>query len=107
MRSFLEVGTSLQRTQEAVEAVEDVLESHNEIANFVSTTGSTAQGMGGGASHEAQIQVSMVPLEQRNVSTSAFIESIERELSRADSDADISATTMNALGTDANTAVYN
>ena len=64
-----------------------VLESHNEIANFVSTTGSTAQGMGGGASHEAQIQVSMVPLEQRNVSTSAFIESIERELSRADSDA--------------------
>ncbi|KGA97272.1 cation transporter [Alkalihalobacillus alcalophilus ATCC 27647 = CGMCC 1.3604] len=102
----MENGTSLARTQEAVEAVEEILNDHNEVANYVSTTGATAESMGGGSSHQAQIQVSMVALDQRSVSTSEFIESIERDLARADSDADISASTLTALGADANTITF-
>ncbi|WP_413381331.1 efflux RND transporter permease subunit [Alkalihalobacillus sp. 1P02AB] len=102
----MENGTSLARTQEAVESVEEILNDHNEVANYVSTTGSTAESMGGGSSHQAQIQVSMVALDQRSVSTSEFIESIERDLTRADSDADISASTLTALGADANTITF-
>ncbi|KYG34883.1 efflux RND transporter permease subunit [Alkalihalobacillus trypoxylicola] len=104
----MESGTSLSRTQEAAEAVEDILDDYNnEISSYMTTVGSSAQDMaGGGTSNIAQISVSMVPVENRSISTSQFIESIERDIRRADDDAEISILTMTAMGGEANTVVF-
>ncbi|MDV2683935.1 efflux RND transporter permease subunit [Alkalihalophilus lindianensis] len=104
----LEQGTTVERTQETVEAVEEVLNDYREISDFVTTAGSSDQNVMRGSSggHEAQIFVTMAPLDQRTISTSDFIESIESDVSRADRDAEISLSTVGSLGTEANTLQF-
>ncbi|MGN7310542.1 efflux RND transporter permease subunit [Alkalicoccobacillus gibsonii] len=105
----LEPGTSLERTQETVESVEEILDGYREIENYVSTAGSSDNQMMGGSnsSYTAEITVSMVDPDDRNQSTAAFLESIEREIERADSDAEIRAYTASAaFGGEANTLQF-
>lgn len=105
----LEPGTSLERTQEAVESIEEVLDGYREIENYVSTAGSSDNQMMGGSnsSYTADITVSMIDQDDREQSTSAFLESIEREIERADSDAEIRAYTASAaFGGEANTLQF-
>ncbi|ERN53415.1 efflux RND transporter permease subunit [Alkalihalophilus marmarensis] len=104
----LEQGTTVDRTQDTVNAIEDVLSDYREISDFVSTAGSSDQNVmsGNSGSHQAQIFVNMAPLDQRQISTSDFIESIESEVARVDRDAEISLSTVGSLGTEANTLVF-
>ncbi|TSB45160.1 efflux RND transporter permease subunit [Alkalicoccobacillus porphyridii] len=105
----MEPGTSLDRTQEAVQSVEDVLEDYQEIEDYVSTAGSGDNQMMGGSdsSYTAEITVSMLPHEDRTISTADFVESIERDLERADDDAEVRAYTASAaLGGEANTLQF-
>ncbi|WP_017725939.1 efflux RND transporter permease subunit [Halalkalibacterium ligniniphilum] len=105
----LEQGTSLERTAETVEAVEEILNDYSEIENYLSVIGSSGvmPGMGGGSgSHEAQIQVSLVPSTERSISTVEFVESIKREVERADQEADIQAAPFSLQGSEPNTLVF-
>ncbi|WP_100372991.1 efflux RND transporter permease subunit [Bacillus sp. FJAT-45037] len=104
----LEQGTTVERTQETVEAVEDMLGDYREIADYVSSAGSSDQNamMGNSGDHQAQIFVAMVPQDQRTISTSDFIESVQSDVSRVDRDAEISLSTVGSLGTEANTLVF-
>lgn len=103
----METGTSLTRTTEAVEEVENVLADYQEVNDYVSVIGSSDQPGQSGGSHTAQITVAMIPLKDRSVSTAEFIETIERDLERADDDADIRAFTQTAaLSGEANTVPF-
>ena len=105
----MEPGTSLERTQEAVESIESVLDDYREIENYVSSAGSgDNQAMGGNqSSYTADITVSLVDQDDRTQSSAEFVESIERELERADSDAEIRAFTSSAaFGGEANTLQF-
>ncbi|WP_078394786.1 efflux RND transporter permease subunit [Shouchella patagoniensis] len=104
----METGTTLSRTDEAVERIEDVLNDYQEIADYSSTIGGTSMDMGGnGQSHMAEIAVSLVPADERTQSDGAFVESITRDLERADSDADVRAFTQSAaMGGEANTVPF-
>ncbi|AIC94727.1 efflux RND transporter permease subunit [Shouchella lehensis] len=103
----METGTSLTRTTEAVEEIENVLADYQEVNDYVSVIGSSDQPGQSGGSHTAQITVAMIPLEDRSVSTAEFIETIERDLERADDDADVRAFTQTAaLSGEANTVPF-
>ncbi|MFS0786923.1 efflux RND transporter permease subunit [Shouchella sp. 1P09AA] len=103
----METGTSLSRTTDAVVEIEDVLSDYQEVNDYVSVIGSNGQPGATGGSHTAQITVAMTPLEDRSISTSEFIESIERDLERADDAADVRAFTQTAaMGGEANTVPF-
>ncbi|WP_059103451.1 efflux RND transporter permease subunit [Shouchella shacheensis] len=104
----METGTSLTRTTETVDAVENVLDDHQEVSDYVSIVGSAGMMAGGSeGSHTAQMMVSMTGLEDRSISTAEFIESISRDLERADTDAEITASTQTAaMGSEANTVPF-
>ncbi|MFB4164425.1 efflux RND transporter permease subunit [Alteribacillus sp. JSM 102045] len=106
----MEHGTSLDRTTETVEEIEDILDDESVVADYMSVIGSSedSAGMGGpSGSHEAQMFVTMTDLEERDQSTIDFVEEIESEVTGADDEADISLTTQAAVGGgEANTIVF-
>ncbi|GAF15266.1 RND multidrug efflux transporter [Bacillus sp. JCM 19045] len=103
----METGTSLTRTTEAVALVEEVLEDYQEISDYVSIIGSSNDPSQSGESHTAQITVAMMPQNERSVTTAEFVESIERDLERADEAAEIrSYTQAAAFGGEANTTPF-
>lgn len=104
----METGTSLTRTTEAVEQIEDVLSDYQEISDYVSIIGSSGGSPGeAGEAHTAQITVSMIPLDDRTISAAEFIESIERDIERADEDAEVRAYTQTAaMSGEANTVPF-
>lgn len=107
----LEEGMNLRRTDETVTKIEDILDEYDEIENYLSTVGSGAQAfMGAGAtSNTAEIMVNLVPGAERNISTSEFSESIERDITNTASEADIqiSQSAQAGIGGEANTVVFN
>lgn len=94
-----EQGTLLNRTLQTVEQIEAELEGHSEIDSYLSTVGSSATGGGmTSESHIAEVIVTLVDAGSRNVTTNEFIESIEREIERADGQADIEVTSFTQSG---------
>ncbi|EZH67082.1 cation transporter [Bacillaceae bacterium JMAK1] len=105
----MEPGTSLERTDEAVAAIEEVLDDYQEIADYSATIGGSSMDMGGnGQSHVAEIIVSLVPMDERTLTDAEFVESITRDLERADDGVEeLSAYTMSAaMGGEANTVPF-
>ncbi|PSL42408.1 HAE1 family hydrophobic/amphiphilic exporter-1 [Salsuginibacillus halophilus] len=107
----LEQGTILDRTAETVEQLEEELDTHDEIEDYMSITGSGSEGQalgGGGDSHQAEIIVSMVPGPDRDETTFEFAERIEDDLADVDEDADIEVSdpAQAGLGGEANTLQF-
>lgn len=105
-----ERGTPLESTLSAIEKIEEVLDDQKDILHYVSTVGSSgAEGaiMGQSGSHEASIFITMVPLEERNISTLDFADSIRRDLQRAAPDAEVSIQQQAMMGGTPNTVTFN
>ncbi|MDY7224320.1 efflux RND transporter permease subunit [Halalkalibacterium halodurans] len=103
-----EPGTSLERTRETVEAIEQKLEDYSEIENFVSTSGARGTNVGrrDGNSYEGQVQATLVPSSDRDLTTLEFVESIKRDVERVDSDAEINVSPLSLQGSEPNTLTF-
>ncbi len=106
----MERGTSLEQTHESIQNIEEILDDEADIRDYLSITGSAGQEasvFGTSNSHEASIYVTMLPLNERNVSTMDFAESIRRDIERAAPDADISIEFEASFGNSPNTFTFN
>ncbi|WP_096438574.1 efflux RND transporter permease subunit [Alteribacter populi] len=105
-----ERGTPLEETLSEVESIEEVLDDESDILHYMSTAGSSgAEGavFGGSGSHEASIFITMAPLNERNVSTLDFADSIRRDVERAAPDAEVSVQQQAMMGGAPNTVTFN
>ncbi|WP_240377401.1 efflux RND transporter permease subunit [Bacillus piscicola] len=106
----MENGTSLSKTSDVANKIEDILDDKPDVKDYMSVIGSSEDSgaMGGPAgSNEAQVFVTMTDLDKRSQSTISFIEEIENKVTGVDSDADITLTTQAAVGGgEANTIVF-
>ncbi|HSI66382.1 MAG TPA: efflux RND transporter permease subunit, partial [Planococcus sp. (in: firmicutes)] len=94
-----EQGTLLDRTLQTVEQIEGELEGHSEIESYLSTVGSSATGGDfSSESHIAEVIVTLVDAGNRDVTTNEFIETVERDIERADEQADIQVTSFAQAG---------
>ncbi|WP_096189613.1 efflux RND transporter permease subunit [Evansella halocellulosilytica] len=105
-----ERGTPLEDTLAEVESIEEVLDDESDILYYMSTVGSSgAEGaiFGGSGSHEASIFITMVPLNERNISTLDFGDSIRRDVERAAPDAEVTVQQQAMMGGAPNTITFN
>ncbi|WP_416147137.1 efflux RND transporter permease subunit [Salipaludibacillus sp. HK11] len=105
----LEHGTPLEETLESVENIEEVLDDEQDILHYMSTIGSTgpeAALFGGSGSNEASIFITMQALQDRNISTIDFADSIRRDVERAAPDAEVSVEQQAMMGGAPNTLSF-
>lgn len=93
-----ERGVLISDTFETVQRVEEILEDNEHIDSYLSTTGGNPMMSFGTESHVAQIMVTLVPFEDRDISTSELISEIEDEIIETDNEADISVAPMMEAG---------
>ncbi|AOM82400.1 efflux RND transporter permease subunit [Salisediminibacterium beveridgei] len=102
-----ESGTPLETTFEDIEEIEEILDGEADVRHYTSVTGSSGeQGPNagtGGSSNEAVIYVTMVPLEDRTISTMDFTDEIRRDVERAVPDGEVSISMDASFGADPNT----
>ncbi|ADH99001.1 efflux RND transporter permease subunit [Salisediminibacterium selenitireducens] len=102
-----EAGTPIETTFENVEEIEEILDNESDVLHYTSVTGSSGQqGPGGaanGSGNEAVIYVTMVPLDERTISTMDFSDDIRRDVERAVPDGEVSITMDASFGSDPNT----
>ncbi|QQK78653.1 efflux RND transporter permease subunit [Salicibibacter cibi] len=101
-------GTQLEQTEETVAEIEEEIDDHPEIDNYLSTIGSSAMDEGlSEESHIAEVMINLVPVNDRNMDTMEFSEMVESDLDNIDTDAEIDVSVMSqaAMG-DPNTFVF-
>ncbi|MEE1131907.1 MAG: efflux RND transporter permease subunit [Caryophanon sp.] len=78
-------GSSLQKTEQTVSEIEDILKDQSELDVYVSLIGSTqeAQSQGSASVNEAEISVKLVPLSERDRSIFAFSEDVQKDIEAA------------------------
>lgn len=104
-------GTNLETTTAITEDIEAILDEEGAVDSYLTMIGSSGDGGsatgGPSGSNEAQVMVTMEPMEDREESTIDFIEQIEDDVINVDSDADISLSSQTAIGGgEANTVVF-
>jgi len=106
----MENGTPLEDTLASVENIEEVLDDEQDILHYMSTVGSAgpeAAIFGGSGSNEASIFITMQALQDRNISTIDFADSIRRDVERAAPDAEVSVEQQAMMGGSPNTISFN
>ncbi|MBB6449640.1 HAE1 family hydrophobic/amphiphilic exporter-1 [Geomicrobium halophilum] len=103
-------GTQLNQTEETVAEIEEEIDNHPEIENYMSTIGSSAMEGGGNFTSEsniAEVMINLVPVNDRDMNTIEFSEMVESDLENIDTDAEIDVNVMSqaAMG-DPNTFVF-
>ncbi|QQK74437.1 efflux RND transporter permease subunit [Salicibibacter cibarius] len=101
-------GTQLDETEETVADIEEEIDDHPEIENYLSTIGSSAMDEGlNEESHIAEIMINLVPVNDRDMDTMELSEMVESDLENIDTDAEIDVNVMSqaAMG-DPNTFVF-
>jgi hydrophobic/amphiphilic exporter-1 (mainly G- bacteria), HAE1 family len=104
-----EPGTPLEETFEDIQAVEDELDGYQQIQSYTSVTGATGdQGPtgGDGQGNQAVVYVTMVPVDQRDISTIDFSEDIRRDIESAAPDAEVSISIDASFGGDPNSFTF-
>ncbi|RKL67101.1 MFS transporter [Salipaludibacillus neizhouensis] len=106
----MENGTPLEETSASVENIENILDEEDDILHYMSTVGSgggEAAILGGSSSNEASIFITMEALEDRDISTADFADSIRRDVERAAPDAEVSVEQQSLMGSAPNTISFN
>lgn len=105
----MDQGTPLEDTFETIEEIENVLDGESVIENYTTVTGASGGGpmLNGGGSHEAAVYVTMVPQQDRTVSSMDYSESIRRDVERAAPDAEIAIQLETSFGDSPNTFTFN
>ncbi|QDI91432.1 efflux RND transporter permease subunit [Salicibibacter halophilus] len=101
-------GTQLEQTDETVADIEEEIDDHPEIDNYMSTVGSSAMDEGlSEESHIAEIMINLVPVNDRDMTTTEFSEMVESDLENIDTDAEVDVNVMSqaAMG-DPNTYAF-
>lgn len=96
-----EEGTSLSRTEETVQLVEEELAEEDVVDHYMSTIGATSQGasMGTGSeSNIAEVFVSLNDKGERDQSTQEFIDEFSDQVEGVDDSADITMTNAASSG---------
>ncbi len=91
-------GVMISDTFETVQGIEEILEGNENIDSYLSTTGGNPMMSFGTESHIAQIMVTLVPFDERDISTFDLIDELEDEIVESDSSADIAVTPMMEAG---------
>jgi HAE1 family hydrophobic/amphiphilic exporter-1 len=101
-------GTILDDTLETVNSIEDKLDEENTVDSYLSTSGSSSMMSFTDESNKATITATLVDAEERNVTTTEFVDDIEDDIMDIDSSADITVSPMSQAGTgEPNTLVLN
>ena len=102
-----EPGTPLDATFENIEEIEEILDDEPDVRHYTSVTGSSGEqgpnAGSGGSGNEAVIYVTMVPLDDRTISTMDFTDEIRRDVERAVPDGEVSIAMDASFGTEPNT----
>jgi HAE1 family hydrophobic/amphiphilic exporter-1 len=78
-------GTQLQKTDEVVKKVEDIIKSEKEIINYTSSVGSTSGselGSGGGAENKAFVYANLTDPKEREENSSEIIQELNSKLKK-------------------------
>ncbi|WP_227939788.1 efflux RND transporter permease subunit [Alkalihalobacillus deserti] len=95
----LEHGSAIERTEQVVADVEEVLEGKTDIEDYLSIIGGSDAFTGKSGGHQAQLVIAMVPAAERSQTTMEFAELIRRELERAaGDDAELTVNLQSSFG---------
>ncbi|MFK2824814.1 efflux RND transporter permease subunit [Bacillus sp. B190/17] len=113
IRLEVENGTSLNKTNEVVKAIEKELRKEKDVEVYVSLVGSTQEDTfrGTGSSNVAELYVKLKPLEKRERSVFAFVDemkpTVEKAARQVNSTAEVTFNMQSASGSSPQTLVFN
>ena len=102
-------GSSLEKTNEAVKKVEDVLKKQKDVDVYVSLVGGTQQSMaqGGSEADTAEMYVKLKALDDRDRSVFDFMDDVKPKVEKAVGDlADVNFNVQAAAGSSPNTLTF-
>lgn len=101
----LDNGVTVEETKKVVRDIEKLIKQQDIVDVYVSLIGATQQSQSRGQSsaNKAEISIKLVPLNQRDISTSAFVELLQKEVKDAiDDRAEVAFSLSSSTGSSAN-----
>ncbi|MFO7806972.1 MAG: efflux RND transporter permease subunit [Candidatus Moraniibacteriota bacterium] len=87
-------GTVLEKTDEEIKKIEEILLQEPEVTNFVSSTGSTFEAslgsMGSASGHKASVQVNLTDTDEREIKSGEIVSGVREKIEERVTGGDIS-----------------
>ena len=93
-----EQGVLLNETFETVQGIEEIVKENENVDSYLSTIGGNPMMGFGTESNVGQIMVTLVPFDDRDVSTFDVIDALEEDIIESDTSADIAVSPMMEAG---------
>lgn len=88
----------LSETFETIEGIEEIIKTNENVDSYLSTVGGNPMMAFGLEANIGQVMVTLVPFDERDISTADLIEELENDIVESDPSADISVSPMMEAG---------